>query len=505
MPKYVTKRGKAHERERTGDGGAMAKRKRYDGQKDLRLDFGTVSEPQKRFLEASTFFVCYGGAKGGGKTHVVRLKAVGMALKYPGIRILIVRCHYKELDGNIIQPILAWLPGEIFSYNDTKHYLQFDNGSSITFGHYDGDSAENEYQGLQWDVIFIDEATQLSERAFRYLMGCVRGVNEFPKRMYLTCNPGGVGHRWVKRLFVDKVYYTDPDDPEKTENPEDYTFIQATVDDNPWMLQASPMYLKQLANMPEDQRKAFRYGDWEAIEGAYFKGFGAANLFPAFKIPAHWPRYRSFDYGLDMFSCIWWAVDEDGRSWAYRYYESPGLVVEEAATQAVKHTLPGEKIAVTYAPPDMWARLKDTGKTMAELFMRYGLPIVRADNSRVQGHMIMKDMMQPVPLKDPAVIKLFPEGKAPEKLPALMFFDGLKRLASDISDIQADEKNPNDCAKQPHDVTHSVDACRYYCISRTLAAEAAKQDNEKSLAEEAEQDYETAMCGGEMTEGYMAC
>lgn len=475
----------------------MAKQKRYDGTKELQLDFGEVTPKQKMFLEATTFFVCYGGARGGGKSHVARLKAVGMALKYPGIRILMVRCHYPELEENIIRPIMRWLPEEIYSYNGTSRLMSFDNGSTIKFGHYDGDAAENEYQGVEYDVVFVDEATQLSERAFRYLTTVIRGVNDFPKRFYLTCNPGGVGHRWVKRLFIDKQYVNDPNDPERTENPEDYTFIPATVDDNPYLLQANPMYVKQLANMPEDLRQAHRYGDWNALGGNYFKNFGEQNVVKAFKIPKHWPVYRSFDYGLDMFSCFWETVDEDGRTWVFRQYEQSGLVVEEAAAQAKMHTLPGEKISATYAPPDMWNRQKDTGKTMAELFFQYGLPIVRADNNRVQGHMIMRDMMQPVPLKDKYVRGLYE--KAPEKLPGLMFFDGLP-VISDIRDIQADEKNPNDCAKQPHDITHSVDGVRYYAVSRKLAAEAAI---EQAIEDEKEEDYESAMCGGDMTDAYM--
>ena len=78
----------------------------------------------------------------------------------------------------------------------------------------------------------MDEATQFSERAFNFLGGCLRGVNDFPKRFYITCNPGGIGHAWVKRLFIDKKYRSDPDNPEATENPDDYLFIPATVDDN---------------------------------------------------------------------------------------------------------------------------------------------------------------------------------------------------------------------------------------------------------------------------------
>lgn len=474
------------------------------GQQNTRFDLGTVSDKQAEFLKADTFYVCYGGAKGGGKSHVVRIKAVGMCIRYPGIRILMMRCHYPELEENIIRPLLKMLPGAMYEYNGAKRLLTFENGSTIKFGHYDGDRAENEYQGVEYDVIFIDEATQFSWRAFQYLGGCIRGVNDFPKRMYLTCNPGGVGHRWVKRLFIDKQYIVDPDNPEATENPADYTFIFATVEDNKYLLESSPKYLQNLAQMPEDQRRAFRYGDWDALGGNYFKEFTqGVHTTKRFRIPSHWSLYRSFDYGLDMLACVWWAVDEDGRSWAFREYERGGLIVSEAAQDMLHHTLPGEKIQVTYAPPDMWNRQKDTGQTMAELFTLSGLSIVKSDNNRVQGHMVMKNMMAPMPLNDPFVKALFPAGEAPATLPGLMVFDDLKRIISDIRDIQADEDNPNDCAKQPHDITHSVDACRYFCVNRSLAAEKPKaaEDEEE---EDGSESYESYMCGGEVTDGYMS-
>jgi phage terminase large subunit len=352
-------------------------------------------------------------------------------------------------------------------------------------------------------VIFLEEATQLSERAFQYLQTCIRGANEFPKRMYLTCNPGGVGHLWVKRLFIDKDYRVDPENPERTENPADYTFIFATVDDNPWVLKSSPMYLKNLANLPEDLRMAHRYGNWDALGGSYFKQFSAnLHVFPHFTIPKSWPVYRSFDYGFDMFALCWFAVDQDGRSWCFREIEKKGLVVQDAAKSALMNTLPDENVLVTYAPPDMWNRQKDNGKTLAELFAMYGLPVVRADNNRVQGHMVMKDMLQPIPLKDPFVKSLFKEGEAPEKLPALMFFDTVSKVISDISAIQADDKNPNDCSKQPHEVTHTVDAVRYYCINRVVKPEPEKEP-EYEDEDDHDEDYETFMCGDEITDEYM--
>lgn len=475
------------------------------GTKQKVFDFGTVSEPQAAFLASKTFFTCYGGARGGGKTHIARIKAVGLCINYPGIRVLMIRRHYPELEENLVRPILKWVPQELFSYNGTVHLMKFSNGSEIKFGHYDGDAAEAEYQGAQYDVIFIDEATQLSERAFQYLGTCVRGTNDFPKRMYLTCNPGGVGHRWVKRLFIDKKYVTDDLDPEKNENPEDYTFIFASLDDNPFLTKSSPMYAKQLANLPEDLRQAHRYGDWNALSGNYFKNFSIqTHSTEAFHIPEHWPRYRSFDYGFDMFSCGWWAVDEDGRSWCYRYFEQKGLVVKDAAKAIVDHTPPNEVIQATYAPPDMWSRSKDTGREIAEIFIENGVPIVRSSNNRIQGHTIMKNLMNPAVLRDPYVKALFPD-EAPDKLPMLMFFkEEALACIDDICDIQADEAKPEDCAKQPHDVTHSVDMVRYYAINRVIEAETEKQRTVVyEEDDEQEQGYEEFMCGGDTDISYM--
>jgi phage terminase large subunit len=140
---------------------------------------------------------------------------------------------------------------------------------------------------------------------------------------------------------------------------------------------------------------------------------------------------------------------------------------------------------------------------MAEVFTLSGVPLMRADNNRVQGHMLMLNMMAPIPLHDPAVKALFPAGKAPDKLPALMFFDTLKKVISDIESIQADDRNPNDCAKQPHEITHTVDGVRYFCISR---AQVALRDAPVEEPDEDEaQDYESYMCGGSASASYISC
>lgn len=270
------------------------------------------------------------------------------------------------------------------------------------------------------------------------------------------------------------------------------------------MMKSSPNYLKSLAKMPNAD--AYRYGNWDAMGGNFFKDFmEATHVRKAFAIPSHWQMYRSFDYGLDKFACFWWAIDTDGRAWCIRSYEAKDLNVQDAAREALKHTLPNENIALTYAPPDMWSRQKDTGRTMAEIFMLSGVPIYKADNNRVQGHMIMRQMLADIPLKDPDVIAVYRNsgGEVPKALPGLMFFDTVGGVIDDIKSIQADETNPNDCAKEPHEITHTVDGCRYFCISRTMVSETPTAEEEVDEFEEVTETYEAYMCGGNPTHAYM--
>ena len=472
----------------------MARKKKLaSGKYVTEWDPGVANPKQIEFFKSRALYTAYGGAKGGGKTWAVRTKAVGGAFTNAGIRILIMRRTYPELEENHIRPIIAMVPQHLASYNGQTRVMTFFNGSTIKFGHWSGEISEQEYQGLEFDWIFIDEATQFTERAFRYLGGCLRGVNAFPKRMYLTCNPGGVGHRWVKRLFIDKVYKTDSPNPEENENPADYVFIPATVEDNTALLNSpgGKGYLNFLSSMPEDQRKAFRYGDWNAMGGNYFPEFSQGlHTCEPFKIPDNWTRYRTIDYGLDMFACYWVAVNEEGRSYVYREYTEKGLIVQEAARKMIENTLPNEHITVTFAPPDMWSRQKDTGKTMAELFMLNNVGIVKADNNRVQGHMLIKD-----------ALAIWPDGK-----PGLIFFKTCKGIIGDIQDIQADDNNPNDCAKEPHEITHTVDAIRYYCISRVVKPEAVNTETEYPDDDDDEYytDYADYMTGGEISRSYMA-
>lgn len=447
------------------------------------VNFGELNPKQKQFCQARTRYVAYGGARGGGKSHVLRIKAIGGALNYKGIRILIVRREYPELEQGLIIPMRKMIPAEVASYNGTMRMFTFINGSIIKFGHY-GAGDDLEYQGLEYDWIFIDEATQFTESQFRTLGACLRGSTPLPRRMYLTCNPGGIGHAWVKRLFVDREY-------NKGENGDDYTFIQATIDDNPQLMEASPEYRQMLDMLPEDVRRAWRYGDWDALAGTYFPEFRKEThvIEPFYKIPAEWKKYRAFDYGLDMFACLWIAVDFDNRCYVYREVQQSGLIVSEAAKLALDLTPTGENIEFTIAPPDMWNRQKDSGKNMAEIFAQNGVGLVKASNNRIQGWMALKEMLKPL--------------HGEKDKPGLLVTSECRGLIRNIMLIQHDEKSPNDCATEPHDITHICDAARYFAITRTLGAEYAPQTDEDEI-DSGGTDYDEEMTGGEADAAYLS-
>lgn len=374
----------------------MAKAKKSGGQ--FVVDLGRPnSKPQKEFFASRVKYTCYGGARGGGKSWCTQKKSVGGALKYPGIKILIVRRRYEDLENSVIDPILKSIPDGIADYNRANHILTFANGSTIKFGNMDsyGAATAGKYQGQEFDWIFLEEATQFTEQEFRGIAACCRGANSFPKRVYLTCNPGGIGHQWVKRIFVNRDFLPQ-------ENPDDYLFIKATVDDNVDLLEGSPDYVNALDLLPEDIRAAHRYGDWDALSGGYFPEFTLkTHTCEPFEIPDGWAKYRAFDYGLDMFACLWVAVDYTGRAYVYQEFAESKLIVSQAATAALVSTPRGQRIEFTIAPPDMWSTMKDTGKTMAHAFADSGLPIVKAPNSRVQGWLAVKEMMRIMPDGNP--------------------------------------------------------------------------------------------------------
>ena len=220
---------------------------------------GKPNERQKLFFASRARYTAYGGARGGGKSWALRRKLVGLCLRYAGIHCLLVRRSLGDLKANHVRPILEEY-GDAVCWHEGEKLFRFPNGSVIALGFCACDRDALRYQGQEYDVIAIDEATQLSEYQFSIFKACLRGTGAYPRRMYLTCNPGGVGHAWVKRLFIDRDY-------RPGERPEDYGFIPARVYDNTVLLEADPDYVTALQSLPPRLRDAWLDGRWDVFEG----------------------------------------------------------------------------------------------------------------------------------------------------------------------------------------------------------------------------------------------
>lgn len=384
------------------------------------------SEKQKLFLIDEHKYIGFGGARGGGKSFAVRMKAILLCLNYPGIKVMIVRKTYPELQENHIMPMIAQLncyapnkSDRIASYNDSKKHIVFPNRSRILFRYCDNDKDAEKFQGTEVDVLFIDEATHQTEERMKKLTACVRGVNSFPKRIYMTANPGSVGHHWFKRLFVDRRYDTG-------ENPDDYTFIKSLVTDNKALLKENEDYLRQLEALPPKLRKMWLEGDWNAAEGMFFEDFKIdpdpfkaeelglsveelreqhrfCHVIEPFDLNSGerrgWNLMRSYDFGYNRpFSLGYWAMSFDGILYRicdfYGWNGNPNEGIKWSPDEQFKRIAEFErehpwfknrKIVDSVADPAIWDDSR--GESIADTAAKYGIYFTPGNNNRVQGWM----------------------------------------------------------------------------------------------------------------------
>lgn len=436
--------------------------------KDLVL--GTPSAKQWEFLREQRRYVAFGGARGGGKSWAVRTKAVLLALRYAGIRIAIVRKSYPELTNNHINQLRAMTAG-VAKYSDREKALRFRNGSAICFVYCERDRDLDRLQGVEYDVIFIDEATQFSEYQISVIRACVRGVNDFPKRMYLTCNPGGPGHAYIKRLFVDRRF-------RRGEDPEEYAFIQSRASDNPALMAADPGYVKRLEALPPKKRRAWLDGDWDSFEGAFFEEFTDD--------PAHYrdrrfthvidpipvremQLYRSYDFGYAKpFSCAWWGVDRGGV--IYRILElygcsgepdegvrwTPDRQFTEIARVEREHPYLKGRTVTGVADPSIWDGSR--GESVAETAARHGIYFTPGENERLPGWMQCHYRLA------------FDENG----YPMMYVFSTCKAFIRTIPLLTYSQTRSEDLDTSQED--HAADEWRYFCMSRPIAPPAPAQE-----------------------------
>lgn len=431
----------------------------------------SITKKQKSFIDSTAFETLFGGAAGGGKSYGQLTDAMLFALQYPGSKQIIFRRTFADLEKSLIRVSLEMFPRELASYNSSKHVWRFRNGSIIDFGYIDNEKDVYQYQSAEYDVIRFDELTHFTEYMYVYMISRCRGANTFPKGIKSSTNPGGVGHTWVKKRFID---IGEPNKVHEVINESGTTttriFIPSLVQDNKFLLASDPDYVARLDNLPEKERKALKFGDWDIYDGVFFPEFNRRiHVIEPFEIEETWDKYIALDYGLDKFAVLFVAVDTKGKAYVYNQIHKENLIVSEAC-QILRSYMRGKSFKHIYAPPDLWNRNRDTGKSTYEIFRENGVILTKASNSRVSGWLAVKEWIKVRKKRNEQTGDL-------EEVSDLVIFNNCLTLIEYLPQIQHDEKNPNDCSNEPHELTHICDALRYFCVSRVSPSKEVKKQN----------------------------
>lgn len=439
-----------------------------------------VWKPQPRqiaFMQRPEDEALYGGAAGGGKSEALIIEALRQ-VHIPHYRALILRKTYPEL-SELIDKSQKYYPAAFpgCKYNDTKHAWTFPSGARITFGAMQRDQDKHKYQGRAFDFIGFDELTHFTYSQYSYLVSRNRPSGK-GTRVYMraTANPGGVGHGWVKERFItaappmttirENIDIRYPDGHTETRQ-KTRIFVPAQVFDNVALMQNDPEYITRLASMPEAEKKALLYGDWDSFSGQVFTEWRNnpthyedqvwTHVISPFAIPKSWKIYRGFDFGYARpFSVGWYAVDHDSR--LYRIRElygctrtpnegvkwEPARIAREIG--AIEHDDPNIKGRVVHGIADPSIYDESRGESVAAMMEREGIFFDKADNARIAGKMQLHNRFA------------FDENG----FPMLYVFDTCKHFIRTVPALVYDETNVEDIDTDTED--HIYDECRYVCM-----------------------------------------
>lgn len=439
---------------------------------DVRLSY-TPTARQALFHASKADEVLYGGAAGGGKSKAVVMEALLRCLEHPGTQAYLFRRSLRELDDTLVAEALRSIPPELFKYRASAHDLHLINGSVLRFRYCMNEKDRLLYQGAEIHWLFIDELTHFPKETYDYLKTRLRANVNLKIKPVSRCtsNPGGPGHAWVRKYFVDgaepgkaRLRKIESSVLGKTQF-RTVEYIPARATDNPHL---SDDYIFELEQKPRALREALLMGKWDAFEGQAFPEFTDdfahyadrrfTHVVPAFSVPEGWTRYRSFDFGYSKpFSVGWWAIDYDGIAYRYRewYGASDANVglklspVEIARRIREVERAAGETRVIGVADPSIWDASR--GESVAEQMEREGVYFLPGDNARLAGKMQLHERLK------------FDE----EGVPGLYVFDACRAFRQTVPSLAYDPARPEDVDTSAED--HIYDETRYFLMERPVA------------------------------------
>ena len=431
--------------------------------------------PQTEFLSASEREVLYGGAAGGGKSYGL----LADPMRYfanKNFNGLILRRTNDELRE------LVWKSQELYpraypgaKWQEKKSQWVFPSGAKLWMTYLEREEDVLRYQGQAFSYIAFDELTQhATPFAWNYMRSRLRTTDpDLPVFMRATTNPGGPGHGWVKRMFIDpspanKPFpATDLDTGEPLVYPENHAkagqplfmrkFIPATLKDNPYLYDEGN-YEANLLSLPEMQRRQLLEGDWAIADGAAFPDFRPSqHIVEPFDIPDDWRRFRSCDYGYSSYSAVhWFAIDPNYETLiVYRELyvtKHTGRDLAKAVLEAER----GDNIQYGVLDSSCWHQRGQLGPSIAEEMINQGCrwrPSDRSAGARVAGRNRLHELL-----------KVNEE----TNMPGIVFFDTCRQIISDLPVIPSDPKGGDDIDVR-YASDHAYDSLRYGIMSRPRA------------------------------------
>ena len=427
--------------------------------------------PQTDFLASTEQEVLYGGSAGGGKSYAMVADPVRY-LGNPNARMLLVRRSTEELRELISvskQLYPKAIPGIKFMERDKTWVAP--SGATLWMSYLDRDDDVMRYQGQAFNWIGFDELTQWpTPYPWNYMRSRLRTTRAsgLPLYMRATSNPGGPGHQWVKKTFIDPntpseaFWATDTDSGETICWPKGHSregeplfkrrFIPATLFDNPYLADDG-MYEANLLSLPEHQRRQLLEGDWDINEGAAFPEFNRKeHVVEPFDIPNSWVKFRACDYGYGSATgVLWFTVSPSEQLIIYREMYVSKVTATDLADMILEAE-DGEKMRYGVLDSSLWHNRGDTGPSLAEQMNMKGCrwrPSDRSRGSRVAGKNEIHRRLQ---------IDEFTEE------PRMVFFNNCTNTISQIPAIPLDKNNPEDVDTHAED--HLYDALRYGIMTR---------------------------------------